>query len=88
MRKLHLLPVLLLVLGACQATPAASAPPSASRSPAAVIVSGDDGVALALAAGPAKIVSLTPATSELAVRAGRRRPAGRPDGLPTTIRPR
>jgi iron complex transport system substrate-binding protein len=43
------------------ATPATTAPPTS----AAITVTGDDGVAITLASAPRKVVSLTPATSEL-----------------------
>ena len=49
------------------ATPTSSAPSSTAASPtsAQITVTGDDGVAVTLAAPPLKVVSLTPATSEL-----------------------
>ena len=49
------------------ATPTSSAPSSTAASPtsAPITVTGDDGVAVTLAAPPLKVVSLTPATSEL-----------------------
>lgn len=62
MRKLLLLMGLVLV-AACQAAPAAT--PSPSPSPATLSLTGDDGVATDIAPEPAKVVSLTPATSEL-----------------------
>ena len=64
MRRLSLrtfpLLVLLLVLGACQA-----AAPSPTPSPGALSLTDDEGTITALPAVPQRIVSLTPATTEL-----------------------
>lgn len=47
------------------ATPTATPSTAASPTSAAITVTGDDGIAVTLAAPPHKVVSLTPATSEL-----------------------